>query len=61
MNFGKALENLKEGKKLTREGWNGKGMLVVLQRGYPEGIACNKQTTETSTNDVLAEDWIVNT
>ena len=28
MNFGKALELLKEGKKVTRSGWNGKGMYV---------------------------------
>lgn len=28
MNFGKALEALKEGKKVAREGWNGKGMFV---------------------------------
>ena len=28
MNFGKALEKLKEGKKVQRQGWNGKGMFV---------------------------------
>ena len=28
MNFGKALEALKEGKKVAREGWNGKGMFL---------------------------------
>ena len=26
MDFGKALEALKQGKKLAREGWNGKNM-----------------------------------
>ena len=26
MNFGKALEALKEGKKVARAGWNGKGI-----------------------------------
>ena len=46
MNFGQALEALKQGKKVTREGWNGKGMFVVRQKGYPEGIPCNKQTAE---------------
>ena len=46
MNFGQALEALKEGKKLCRAGWNGKGMFVVYQKGYPQGIACNKQTAE---------------
>ena len=26
MNFGQAIEALKEGKKVARKGWNGKGM-----------------------------------
>lgn len=30
MNFGQAIEALKEGKKVRREGWNGKGMWLVL-------------------------------
>ena len=30
MSFGKALEVLKEGKKVARKGWNGKGMWLVL-------------------------------
>ena len=46
MNFGKALEALKDGKKVARVGWNGKEMFVVYQKGYPHGIPCNKQTAE---------------
>ena len=30
MNFGKALEKLKEGKKVQRQGWNGKGQYIEL-------------------------------
>lgn len=30
-NFGWALEELKLGKKVAREGWNGKGMHLELQ------------------------------
>ncbi|QIW90681.1 UNVERIFIED_ORG: hypothetical protein GCAPEGMB_00334 [Vibrio phage V07] len=30
MNFGNALESLKAGRKISREGWNGKGMFIVL-------------------------------
>ena len=30
MNFGQAIEQMKLGKKVAREGWNGKGMFVVL-------------------------------
>jgi hypothetical protein len=29
MNFGQAIEALKEGKKVSREGWNGKNMWLV--------------------------------
>ena len=28
LNFGQALESMKSGKKVAREGWNGKGMFV---------------------------------
>lgn len=31
MNFGQAIEALKEGKKVSREGWNGKGMFLWLK------------------------------
>jgi hypothetical protein len=44
--FGLALEIAKNGKKIARQGWNGKGMFVVYQKGYPDGIPCNKQTAE---------------
>lgn len=30
MNFGQAIEAAKEGKKISRAGWNGKNMWVVL-------------------------------
>lgn len=33
MNFGEALEKLKEGSKVSREGWNGKGMWLILVPG----------------------------
>jgi hypothetical protein len=31
MNFGKAVEALKEGKRVSREGWNGKGLFIFQQ------------------------------
>lgn len=46
MKFGEAIEKCKEGAKIQREGWNGKGMFVVYQKGYPDGIPCNKNTAE---------------
>lgn len=52
--FSKALEALKEGKRVARTGWNGKGMFVFLVPGstfkvnrppllkiYPEGTEIN--------------------
>lgn len=33
MNFGEAIEALKEGKKVARKGWNGKGMFIYMQEG----------------------------
>jgi len=32
MNFGEAIEALKQGKKVCRSGWNGKGIHLELQR-----------------------------
>lgn len=46
MNFGHAIEAAKKGYRIAREGWNGKNMFVVYQKGYPEGIPCNVQTAE---------------
>jgi len=46
MEFGKALEEARNGKKIFRTGWNGKNQFVVYQKGYPNGIPCNKQTAE---------------
>lgn len=54
MNFGEALEHVKQGKKCARAGWNGKGMFIFLVNGstftvnrapllgiYPEGTEIN--------------------
>lgn len=36
MDFGEALRALKDGKRVARQGWNGKGMWLVLVPGTPE-------------------------
>jgi len=46
LNFGQALDALKRGFKVARSGWNGKGMFIVYQKGYPQGIPCNVQTAK---------------
>jgi hypothetical protein len=33
LNFGAALEAVKQGNKIAREGWNGKGMFLFLVPG----------------------------
>lgn len=68
MTFGEAIAALKEGKRVSRDGWNGKGMWLELQ--VPD--AHSKMTLPyiymktaqddlvpwlASQTDVLAEDW----
>lgn len=47
MNFGEAIELMKEGKRLQRTLWNGKDMYVVVMPGYPDGILVNEITRKT--------------
>jgi len=46
--FGWALQQLRTGGLLTRQGWNGKGMYIVLQKAYPDGIPINQNTAEST-------------
>ena len=46
MKFGEALEFCKQGKKITRAGWNGKNMFVYYQEG-------SEISPEQARNDVL--------
>lgn len=70
LNFGQAIEALKEGKRVARQGWNGKGMFLELQ--VPDSgskmtlpyiwmkTACeNKVPWLASQTDMLSEDWVV--
>lgn len=33
MNFGEAIDCMKSGARVTRKGWNGKGMYIAIQEG----------------------------
>lgn len=68
MNFGKAIESLKQNKKVARKGWNGKGMWLRLQ--VPDAHSkmslpyIYMKTADdkfvpwlASQTDMLAEDW----
>lgn len=54
MDFGCALQALKSGKKVAREGWNGKGMWIVLMPGL-KLPSFNSQTSEAKVNDRTAK------
>ena len=46
--FSQALKHLRIGHKVSRRGWNGENMWVVLQKGYPDGISINANTAEAT-------------
>lgn len=55
MNFGKAIEALKQGKAIQRKGWNGKGLFVVKQVPATIGsdIIPTMQSLPQSAKDIL--------
>lgn len=68
MNFGQALEQLKNGNQVYRQGWNGKGMWLALQVPDEHSkmtlpyiwmkTACNNRVPWlASQTDLLADDW----
>lgn len=74
MNFGQALEALKLGSKVAREGWNGKGMWLTLihpgnamHLGFDMQPCIGMKTADNkmqpgwiaSQADILAEDWTI--
>jgi uncharacterized protein DUF2829 len=70
VNFSLALEELKLGTRVYREGWNGKGMWLEVQRPDEHSkmtlpyIYMSTPTNDlvpwlASQTDILAEDWAV--
>lgn len=68
MNFGEALDVLKDGGKVYRDGWNGKGMWLKLQEPnenskmtmpyiYMKTVDDKLVPWLASQTDMLAEDW----
>jgi hypothetical protein len=69
INFGQAIEALKQGKKVARAGWNGKGMHLELQRPdahskmplpyiYMYTAQGDNVPWLASQTDMLSEDWV---
>lgn len=48
LDFSEALAALKDGAKISREGWNAAGQYAVLQKGYPDGIPISANTAEVT-------------
>lgn len=67
MHFGAALQELKAGGRVSRAGWNGKGMFlfVVPPSGTMQAFIAMRTVQRTcvpwlaSQTDMLAEDWAV--
>jgi hypothetical protein len=74
MNFGQAIEALKQGKKVFRTGWNGKGMWLCLihpgnamHLGFDMQPCIGMKTADNkmlpgwlaSQTDMLADDWVL--
>ena len=68
--FGAALQKLKDGKRLTRQGWDGKNMYVECQIPdehskmtlpyiYMKTSCGNLVPWLASQTDILSEDWAV--
>jgi hypothetical protein len=68
MNFGKAIEEMKLGKKVCRKGWNGKGMWLAIQTPDEHSkMTCPYIYMKTAQDDfipwlasqadMLADDW----
>jgi len=68
MNFGQAIQALKNGSKVSRNGWNGKNMWLALQvpdanskmsLPYIYMFTADAKLVPwlASQTDVLAEDW----
>ena len=68
MNFGQALALLKNGDKVSRKGWNGKGLWIELQRPdenskmtlpyvYMSTATGDLVPWLASQTDILVEDW----
>lgn len=69
MNFGEALEKLKDEEAVVREGWNGKGMYLKLQEPdefskmslpyiYMFTADGHQVPWVPSQTDILSDDWV---
>lgn len=48
MGIGEAVAAMRLGSRVARAGWNGKGIYLAYQPGYPNGIAINANTAKAT-------------
>lgn len=48
MDIGDAVAAMRNGCRVARAGWNGKGMYLAYQPGYPNGIPINANTAKAT-------------
>lgn len=65
MTFGEAIEAMKQGKKVARSGWNGKGMYLKLVRGCkldrcfdPDSCPCTDSIAMKTAQDTVVVGWL---
>ena len=46
--IGWAVAQMRLGYRVARQGWNGKGMYLAYQPGYPNGIPINANTAKAT-------------
>jgi len=62
MDFGDAIRAMKDGKKVARAGWNGKGMWVAYTPGgtFPKEFAKDGHAAKHRADEIVAgEGWVV--
>ncbi len=68
MDFSRALDQIKQGRKVQRQGWNGKGMYIEIQNPdenskmtlpyiYMKTVDNKIVPWLASQTDILANDW----
>lgn len=61
MNFGEAIQALKDGKRVARVGWNGKNMWLALMPGMtiPAGMVNERTRKFVPKGDLVVGGYIV--
>ena len=59
MNFGEAVNNVKNGHKIAREGWNGKGMFVIYVPEENIDLTEQQEKMFGASNIILNEHFLI--